>query len=211
MFNMTVCRAGVAILGVVGLASAATAAPVVYQLAKDKSEIKWTGQKEIGDGHHGTISLAGGDVTIDGTELKAATISIDMTSIVNVDVKDPTYNKKLVDHLNSEDFFKVDTFKTATFKSTGTAKIENGKAALPGQLVIRGKSVDFTVQLADIKTDANTASAAGKMVFDRTKFDVKYNSASFPDLFKVAKDKIIKNEVELDFKLLATKKGSPSL
>ena len=189
---------------------AASAAPVTFELSKEKSDLTWHGKKEIGDGHTGKIKIAGGNVVLDGNEIKSAEITIDTASITNLDVKDPTFNKKLVDHLKSEDFFKVDSFKTATFTSKTSTKIDGGKAALAGKLEIRGKSSDFTVNLSDIKVADATATAAGKMVFDRTKFDVKYNSASFPDLFKVAKDKIIKNDVELDFKLVADKKSSTS-
>ncbi len=188
------------------LAQAAFAAPVNYSLVTDKSEVTWTGKKEIGDSHTGTIKIASGMVTIEGTEIKAAEIVIDMDSIVNTDVKDPGYNKKLVDHLKNEDFFKVSEFKTATFKATKPAKIAGGKATLTGKLEIRGKSVDASIPLTGIKNAADSATAEGKMSFDRTNFDVKYNSSSFPDLFKIAKDKVIKNEVDLSFKLAAAKK-----
>jgi polyisoprenoid-binding protein YceI len=201
------------VLSAVGLgwASGAVAAPVTYDVAPDKSQFTWTGSKEIGDSHTGSIKVSGGTVTVEASEIKAAELTIDMTSIVNTDVKDATYNKKLVEHLKSDDFFKVDAFKTATFKATKPAKIEGGKAVLAGQLQIRGKTADVVINLADVKVADKEAMASGKMTFDRTKFDVKYNSASFPDLFKVAKDKIIKNDVALDFKLVANKSSSAKL
>ncbi len=188
------------------VAQAAFAAPVSYSLATDKSEVTWTGHKEVGDSHTGAVKITSGMVTIDGSEIKAAEIVIDMDSITNADVKDPGYNKKLVDHLKSDDFFKVSEFKTATFKADKPSKIDGGKATLVGKLAIRGKSVDVTIPLTGIKSAADSAAAEGKLSIDRTKFDVKYNSSSFPDLFKVAKDKIIKNEVDLGFKLVAAKK-----
>lgn len=188
------------------LAQAGFAAPVNYVLSADKSELTWIGKKEIGDGHTGAIKIASGAVTVDGAEIKAAEIVIDMDSITNTDVKDAGYNKKLVDHLKSDDFFKVTEFKTATFKSDKPAKIEGGKATLVGKLEVRGKTAEISIPLTGIKTAEDSANAEGKLAFDRTKFDVKYNSSSFPDLFKVAKDKIIKNEVELSFKLTAAKK-----
>jgi polyisoprenoid-binding protein YceI len=174
----------------------------------DQSEITWHGHKEVGDSHTGTVKVASGSVTVAGSEVTDAQIVIDMTSIANTDVKDAGYNKKLVDHLGSEDFFKTAEFKTAEFKmdTTKKSKIEKGEAKIAGKLTIRGKTQDYTVNLTGIKTAADKAEASGKIKFDRTKFDVKYNSASFPNLFKVAKDKVIKNDVDLDFKIAAAKK-----
>ena len=182
--------------------------PAVYAINPDQSEVTWSGAKEVGDTHTGTIKISSGNVTVVGNEITDVQIVIDMKSIVNTDVKDATYNKKLVDHLSNEDFFKTDEFKTSEFKmNTGKkVKIDGGKAAIPGKLTIRGKTKEFTIDLSGVTVAADKAQASGKIKFDRTQFDVKYNSSSFPNLFKVAKDKIIKNDVELDFKVAALPK-----
>lgn len=197
------------VAGVSLFASTALAqGPVTYTVLPTKSEIVWRGHKEVGDSHFGTVKIATGSVTVAGNELTNLEIVIDMTSIANTDVKDASYNKKLVDHLASADFFKTDEFKTAEFKmdTSKKSKIEKGAASVAGKLTIRGKTQDFSFKLGGIKTSPSQAEATGKIQFDRTQFDVKYNSSSFPDLFKVAKDKIIKNEVDIEFKIAAEKK-----
>lgn len=193
------------VVSVLVAAGAAHASATDYTVTADKSEIKWKGSKVVGDSHTGTVGLSKGTVTVEANSIKSFEIVVDMTAIANEDVKDPTYNKKLVDHLKSDDFFKVDEFKTATFKFAGEpAVIADGKATVTGELTIRGKTEKVTLPLTNVKIEGETATAEGTLKFDRTKFDVKYNSASFPDLFKVAKDKVIADEIDVTFKVQAT-------
>jgi hypothetical protein len=53
---------------------------------------------------------------------------------------------------------------------------------------------------ATLKKEGNAWVATGTIDLDRTKFDVKYNSKTFvPDLVKSAKDKVIKNNIVVEF------------
>lgn len=184
----------------------AFAEAVKYNLDTEKTELVWLGAKEVGDSHTGTIKAQSGFVSISGESITDAQIVIDMDSIVNTDVKNPEYNQKLVGHLKNDDFFNVEKFKTATFKmKSEAAKIADGNAELKGTLTIREKTNDFVIKLKSVKVEGDTATAEGQAVFDRSKFDVKYNSKSFPNLFKIAADKVIKNEIELTFKVFAAK------
>jgi hypothetical protein len=51
-----------------------------------------------------------------------------------------------------------------------------------------------------VKKDGAVWVATGKMQLDRTKYDVKYSSQTvFPDLIKKGKDKVIADQIDLDF------------
>src|SRR4051812_6973102 len=79
------------------------------------SHLRWTGKKVTGQ-HTGTVALKSGKIDIDGRKLKGGKFEIDMTSIADEDLKDADYNKKLVGHLKSDDFFGVEKHPVATFE-----------------------------------------------------------------------------------------------
>ncbi|MBY0316370.1 MAG: YceI family protein [Bdellovibrionales bacterium] len=167
-----------------------------------KSVIKWKGTKAfVGDSHVGTVNFSSGTLFVDKDKITGGDLTIDMKSIKNTDVTDPNMNGKLVGHLNSEDFFAVDANKEAKFvikevKSTGKDTYD-----FIGDATIRGVTQPMKIK-ATVKRDGAVWLATGKTDFDRTKFGVKYNSKDFfPDLIKSGKDKVIKNDIELEFNL----------
>jgi polyisoprenoid-binding protein YceI len=174
---------------------------LVMKVDPANSKLEWTGAKITKDKHNGTIAISEGTVKFEGDKLLGGEFTVDMKSIVNLDLKDQGYNKKLVDHLKSDDFFAVDKHATAKLVIEEVQTGEAGKAIVKGDLTIRGKTqpVNFP---AEIKMENGKAMAMGKLVFDRTKFDVKYNSGN---IFKNLGDKAINDEVELSFTLVASK------
>ena len=176
------------------------AAPV--NLNPVKSEIKWKGKKKlVSDDHVGTIALSHGYVNMQGGKVTAGEIHIDMSSIVNTDIGNPKYNKKLVGHLKSDDFFHTSAFPFATFKIT-----KGGKGQVSGDLTIRGKTRPKTIKLS-VKPKGKVYEATGSLVFDRSKFDVKYNSETFFSAAKLG-DKIIDNSIQIDFRLVTSPPGT---
>ena len=115
----------------------------------------------------------------------------------------PQWNKKLVDHLKSDDFFSVEKFPQATFVSTGFERNENSNSGadyiVTGDLTIKGitNPVSFPV---NIEVGNGQLTATGTAVLDRTKWDVKYGSGS---IFKGLGDKMIYDEFEITFNLVA--------
>ncbi len=177
---------------------AAKTADKTMKLDTANSKIKWTGRKVVGP-HNGTIDLKDGSVTLEGTKPTAGSFTIDMTSIKNEDLTDPTYNKKLVTHLSSDDFFAVNTYPTAVFKLSKVVPGKNGEYVLTGDMTIKGitKSITFPAKVTENK---GVYSAAGKFKFNRTDWGVKYNSAKFFDP-KALGDKIINDEIEIELDL----------
>lgn len=158
-----------------------------------KSVVKWTGNK-ISGSHNGAIKIKSGQLEFAKSNLVAGTIVIDMKSITNADLEDASYNKKLVGHLKSDDFFGVKTFPTSTFVVSKASKFVNGKATVTGLITIKGISEKISFDVFK-KGDTYT----GQMKIDRTKFGIRYGSDSF---FDNLGDKAIDNIFILDIILV---------
>lgn len=159
----------------------------------EKSTINWLGKK-IGGQHEGLIKLKSGTLEEKGSKIVSGSFVIDMKSLTNTDLTDPTYNQKLVGHLKSDDFFGVEKFPTATLNITKATKFSNGKASITGKLTIKDKTETITF---DIIKNENTYTA--KIEINRSKYDVKYGSTSF---FDSLGDKAIDDIFILNIKLL---------
>lgn len=170
------------------------------KLDTQNSVIKWVGAKVVGK-HNGTVKLKEGDVTFEKDMPSAGSFIIDLTTIHNEDLTNAEYNKKLVDHLKSEDFFNVGKFPTAEFKIKKAEK--KGKTVLvTGDLTIKGitKPVSFPAQVSKNK---NGYSAKGKFKINRLNWDIKYNSGKFFDP-KALGDKMIYDDIEIEIDLKTT-------
>ena len=89
--------------------------------------VKWTGNK-IGGAHNGEIKVKSGTLELKTGNIVKGSVVIDMNSITCTDIENEGVNKKLVDHLKSDDFFGVEKFPTAKFTVTKATKFSNGKA-----------------------------------------------------------------------------------
>ncbi|MFP5519841.1 MAG: YceI family protein [Bdellovibrionia bacterium] len=179
--------------------SSAYAAPVTYKVDAATSKVNWLGKKVTGQ-HDGTIAVKGGEVTMDGKKITGGTITIDMKTIKVLDIKDAEYNKKLTDHLNSDDFFSTAKHGEAKLVIKSAKEVKN-QMEITADLTIKNitKPVTFMV---DVKADAAKATAKGKLVIERTQFDVKYGSGKF---FQNLGDKMINDDFELTFDIVANK------
>ncbi|MEK2645508.1 YceI family protein [Bdellovibrio sp. BCCA] len=175
----------------------------VYKIDAKASSVAWKGSKKMGSSHHGGISVKDGDVTFNKGQLTGGNVVIDMTTVTNDDLKDsPDYQKKLVGHLSSDDFFSVTKFPTASFKITNVTAKSKTEAVVKGELTMIGKTnpIEFPVKFT---VDKGIATGEALVKIDRTKWGLKYGSGNF---FKeLAGDKIINDEFELNLKLVAKK------
>lgn len=175
----------------------------IYKIDLKSSAVEWKGIKKIGSSHVGGIQIQSGQIVAEGAQIKSGEVVVDMKTITNTDLKDASFNKKLVGHLSNEDFFNVEKFPTSTFKITSvTAGKATDEVIVKGDLTIIGQTqaVEFP---ATVKFDKDTATGNGTLKIDRTKWGLKYGSGNF---FKeLAADKIINDEFELTLKLVAKK------
>lgn len=167
--------------------SVATATAQTKKIDASKSTIKWVGKKVTGQ-HNGTVDFKDGAVVLQGNKLVGGTFTVDMTSLTSTDLQGE-YQGKLNGHLKSEDFFGTEKYPTATLviKKIGT-KSANIYSAV-ADLTIKGITNPVTF---DMTVNGNTATTTFKV--DRTKYDIKYNSAS---IFSAIGDKAISDDFEL--------------
>jgi polyisoprenoid-binding protein YceI len=111
-----------------------------------------------------------------------------MTTLVSTDLEGE-YKGKLEGHLKSDDFFGVEKYPTATLVFTDVKTSGKNAYDVTGDLTIKGKTnpVSFKISIYGSKATAS-------IKVDRTKYDVKYGSASF---FDGLKDKAIYDEFDL--------------
>lgn len=158
-----------------------------------KSTIHWHGEKVVGE-HEGYIKVKSGYFELKDDQIVSGKFVIDMTTITNTDLEDPDYNKKLVGHLKSDDFFGVEKYPTSEFVVKKSSKFSNGKATMTGDITIKGKTESLTF---DVKRSGKEYAAI--IEIDRSKFDVRYGSNSF---FDNLGDKAIDDIFTLDIKLI---------
>ncbi len=161
------------------------------------SKLEWTGKK-LGGEHYGEIQLSSGHLTFTKNRLTGGAFEMDMASITCVDITDQKSNKRLVDHLKSEDFFSASRFPKSTFIITKVESKSTTEYLVTGDLTIKGKTNPITF-MAKVNATNNETIAEATLVFDRSKFDVKFGSQSF---FENLGDKLVYDDVDMTVKLV---------
>ena len=188
------------------ISSHASAATTTYSIDTKQSALTWEGQK-VGGTHTGTLAIKKGSLKFNKNILSGGDFFIDMSSIKNTDVSDEKYNAKLVGHLKSDDFFSVDKHPVTHFIITKVAKnnAANDEYTITGKLTIKGitQTISFP---AEVNLEENRASATAEIKIDRTKFNIRFRSASF---FEGLGDKVIKDIFSVSAQLVATADPTP--
>ncbi len=167
-----------------------------FTVDTEKSSIQWLAKK-IGGQHDGTVKLREGSLTFAGNTLKGGSFTMDMTSIA---LSEPS--QRLLDHLRSDDFFSVAKNSASTFVVTKVAAAGKDQVNITGNLTIKGITNAVTFP-ATIKKQGSIVAAVAKGIrIDRTKFDIKFRSASF---FSSIGNQAIEDEFELSINLVAKK------
>jgi polyisoprenoid-binding protein YceI len=164
----------------------------IHSILYDESKLIWKGEKAIGDSHTGNIKIKSGEVIIDGFGRVNGRLVIDMNTINCTDLEGEWKNK-LEGHLKSDDFFSVDTYNISTIDFQSIKR--NGNLVdFDGNLTIKDIShpVSFTARISESN---EKILAKSKVVFDRSKYNVKYGSGTF---FEDLGDYLILDEVSLD-------------
>lgn len=169
-------------LGLV-FAMSATGAPI----DTSKSGLNWTGTKVTGK-HFGELRFKSGDVQVKNGKLTGGEFVVDVNSLSVTDLEGE-WADKFLSHMKSGDFFEVKKYPTSTLK---IKKVDGSKVS--ADLTIKGKTHPITFNYS--KSNGNYV---GNFKFDRTKYDMVYNSGNF---FKDLGDKMIHDEVSVDFKIV---------
>ena len=164
-----------------------------FEIVSTQSNIDWVGRKVTG-AHNGTIAVKEGELILNGGKLIGGKIIANVASIKILDITDPATNAQFAGHLASDDFFSIEKYPEATLEITSVSGNH-----VEGNLTIKGIThpVGF-----DVATHVNgdQFTATGKLVIDRTKYEMKLRSGNF---FKDLGDTLIYNDFELDINVTA--------
>lgn len=178
----------------------------VFKIDTKESKVLWSATKKLGEGHSGEIQVKSGEIKTDKKNtVSTANVVVDMKTIGNTDLKEkPDVEKKLIGHLSSDDFFKVEKFPESTFKLASVTPKAGSKDeyTVKGDLTMLGKTnpIEFP---AKISLDKKTLKAEGKISIERLKWGLQYGSGN---IFKtLTADKIINDTFDLTLNLVAKK------
>jgi polyisoprenoid-binding protein YceI len=155
-----------------------------------QSEFTWHGKKVSG-AHYGKVPMKSSSVKVEKGKVVGGEFVLDLSAMTCDDLQGE-WKEKFLTHIKSGDFFEVEKYPTAKL----VVEKLDGKMA-HGKLTIKDKTnpVKFAyTQKGDVYT--------GSLTFDRTKFGMIYGSGDF---FKGLGDKMIYNDVKLDFKVAMKK------
>lgn len=171
-----------------------------YNIDPATSNVTWYGEKITGKKHSGTISVMEGSLNMENG-IPAGSIVLAMNTLTVTD-QSGEGKTKLENHLKSADFFDVAKFDVAKFQIKSATAKNAMQFEVKGDLTIKGITNEATANVV-IAPNGQDANIAGGMVFDRSKFDVRYGSDKFFD--NLGND-LIKNEITLVFNFKAKRK-----
>lgn len=173
----------------------------------DESSIKWVGSDVTGKAHNGNINISEGSLDVKDGNLVGGSFTVDMNSIVNLDVENEEYNQKLVGHLKSPDFFSVDSFPTAHFEITSVEAYTGDDAFthnITGNLTMKDITKSITFPASVSMSEGAVMATTAPFVIDRSDWNVRFRSVTFFDPAEL-KDQAINNDIGLEIALAASK------
>lgn len=179
-----------------------------YKVDIQRSVLNWFGYYVFSfSEHNGTINLSGGEIMVEDQQIISGYFDIDMKTIKDLDISPDDGAKDLENHLMSEDFFSANDFPTARFEITKTTKIKEPAPGGPnfdvtGDLTLKGVKNSITFP-ALIDVNENGIDAKAKFKFDRTRWNVRYNSGKF---FSDIGDGAISDAIGMEIHLVTAKK-----
>ena len=166
----------------------------VYAVDPAQSQVKWTG-RNLTSAHSGTMRVSKGEITVVARRATRGEITLDMTSIENTDMEDPSLRALLAKNL----------FPTAQVSITSIDAIADAPQSSPthrihGHLTLKGvtKEVDFLAQIGMTVTGELIARADFDV--DRTRWNVIYGSGKFYEKLGMH---LVSDLISLDLKIVA--------
>ena len=160
-------------------------------------ECRWLG----GNKHDGGINLEKGSVTIKNDNNITGQFVVDMNTIDCFDIKNIGTKNKLIGHLKSDAFFDVENQPKASLEIHSSENIGDNKFLFNGDFTIKG--ITNPIQMKGLVQDIDSGYNADiKLVFDRSKYNIRHRSASF---FNDLGDRIISDDVFLNVNIIVTK------
>jgi polyisoprenoid-binding protein YceI len=162
-----------------------------------KSTIVWKGYSVAGSNSHtGYVYLSKGELLVEGGQLTGGTMEVDMNTIED---KDHRSDNNLINHLKNADFFEVEKFPFSAMVITRVVSDSSSHYTISGNLTVKGITHPVTFP-ARIAINNKTLIATGKLVIDRTKWNILYKSLTF---YKNLANQALSDAIELDIHVVA--------
>ena len=165
------------------------------QINLEESSVKWTGVQLSGKSHYGSLAFKSADLSFSEDKLVGGNFIVDMTSL-SVDDLTGRGKKSLEGHLKADDFFSVNDFNFSELKLNSVDIVSENEYTAEGDLTIKGYTHKAKVSFY---TEKDSKNLKAKLVFDRSKYNVRYGSGSF---FENLGDKLILDDIELEVTLV---------
>lgn len=163
------------------------------------SVISWKGSSMNGlNTQTGYVYLSKGELLLEAGRLTGGTMEVNMNSIED---KYHGQDNKLVNHLKDPDFFEVEKFPFATIVITRAAPIDDEHIKVTGDLTIKGITHPVTFP-AHLEIKDGVVKATGRLVMDRTLWNVRYKSAKF---YAGLANQTMSDSIEFHIQVLAKK------
>lgn len=173
-----------------------TEAATEVTTAEPTSYVWWKGDKVVSGSHNGKIEFSKVDLNTADNKLVGGEIVVDMKTMTTDDLSGKKA-ENLIGHLSNEDFFEVEKYPTATFKILEVEHPADGGPAghkVTGSLTIKDVTKNITVP-ASVSVNDGKVKFESEFTIDRSEYNVNYGSPT--KVVDIAKDKAIKDEVEL--------------
>ena len=125
----------------------------------------------------GYVYISKGELMIENGQLMGGTVEVDMNTIAD---RNHGRDNKLVNHLKDPDFFDVKKFPVSAIVITKVASINVDNKEVTGNLTIKGVTHPVTFP-AKMEVRDGIVKANGRLVIDRTLWDIRYKSGKFYD------------------------------
>ena len=154
-----------------------------YTVDGAASRLEWMGRNLTGR-HYGTIAVSGGEVGVKNGLLANGSIYLDMNSIADLDLQDEGYNRMLVRHLKSDDFFDVANYPRAVYVIDGSELMPEASACslvylVKGSLEMKGVRKELPLRAEVVPQLDGQLKARVLSDLDRTAWGVLYGSGRF--------------------------------
>lgn len=170
----------------------AIAQPTSWEIIPDKSNLEFTATQNDAP-VTGKFTAFSGEIQFDRSNLAASHVKILVdTSSVTTSFSD------IADTLKTSEWFDVKLFPQAIFEANAFTETAPDTYEANGTLTIRNKSLPVTLSFQGKETSDTTAQVKGQTLLKRTQFDIGQGEWAETDE--------IKDEVQVNFELIATKK-----
>ncbi len=164
-----------------------------------ESVVTWRGYNFNGlNSQTGYVYISKGELLIENGELMGGTVEVDMNTIED---KNHGRDNKLVNHLKDPDFFEVKKFPFSTIVFTRVKSINVNDKEITANLTIKGITNTVTFP-AKMELKDGIFKANGKLVIDRTLWDVRYKSGKF---YADLANQTMSDSIEFQMKIVAKK------